>query len=142
MIPKTSRWLALTAVILSFALYFNFLLVNYFLGHASDTVFYTGELVIKLCLSILTIYVLKQMGKQDLFQIKKPVLAHVGLVIVCFVINAVCNVIKVALLPVTQNQEMTNEVLGSGETFAVATVLILFVGPLYEELIFRGLVMA
>lgn len=130
-----------TGFILFVSIYGKSLFLNYFLGSASDVVFYTGQLLIEISIIFLSLYVLKKLGKQDLLQFKKPKISYVAFIPFCYILIIFWNALTHFLFPTTQNQQIVENLVSSTDTFIISTILLVILAPMYEELVFRALTM-
>ncbi|MGT2754312.1 CPBP family intramembrane glutamic endopeptidase [Streptococcus ovis] len=132
---------SLTGFVLFVSIYAKSIVLNFFLGSASDTVFYMGQILIELCIVAISIYIIKGLGKQNVLQFRKPRLGYMALVLFCYVLVIFWNGIGSVLFPVTQNQQITESIIGSSDTVVISLLLMVIAAPIYEELVFRALVM-
>lgn len=73
-------------------------------------------------------------------QIRIPKLSFVFLTMACYVVNIIWNVLTITIFPVTQSQTGTEKFIAN-ESIWLTFLFAGIVGPIVEELIFRGLVM-
>lgn len=73
-------------------------------------------------------------------QIRIPKLSFVFLTMACYVVNIIWNVLTITIFPVTQSQTGTENFIAN-ESIWLTFLFAGIVGPIVEELIFRGLVM-
>lgn len=132
---------ALTIFLLLFYLYGIYSLLDWLdLFSVSKTASDVVELVLNALVGFFAVYLLKKQNQQNLFKLGVPKLSFVFLTVGCYVANIIWNVLTITIFPATQTQVGT-ETFIAHENIWLTFLFAGIVGPIVEEIIFRGLVM-